>query len=49
MMHYSENQIQEVLKDEFILNRLEKVFLGFSYQINIIKQIYRPFQFNTTN
>ena len=41
--HYSENQIQEVLEDEFIVNRLEKVFLGFNYQINIIKQSYRPF------
>ena len=41
--HYSEKQIQEVLKDEFIVNRLEKVFLGFIYQTNIIKQSYRPF------
>ena len=41
--HYSENQIQEVLEDEFIVNRLEKVFLGFNYQINIIKQSYHPF------
>ena len=41
--HYSEKQIQEVLKDELIVKRLENVFLGFIYQTNIIKQSYRPF------
>ena len=41
--NYSEKEIEEVLKDEFIVNRLEKIFNGFFYQTNIIKQSYRPF------
>jgi len=41
--NYSEKEIEEVLKDELIVNRLEKIFNGFFYQTNIIKQSYRPF------
>ena len=41
--NYSEKEIEGVLKDEFIVNRLEKIFNGFFYQTNIIKQSYRPF------
>ena len=42
-MKYSNEEINKIIENESISERLSKTFKGFNYRINIVSQSYKPF------
>ena len=43
LMRYSNEEINKIIENESISERLSKTFKGFNYSINIVSQSYKPF------